>query len=143
MPHDFCVPQGSVLGSALYILYTIPLTKLMLYQKQQHSICHKMFTDNTQLHHSEFLKNYSDLVHSLQDCVKDIGLWTEENKLELNNDKIEAIRFLLSSNNTTLPHPQTISLSNTDADFAGFVRSRGFIFDLLMKPNIIKTCKAA
>ena len=55
---------------------------------------------------------------SLQDYVKDIGLWMEENKLKLNNDKTEAIHFSSSSSiNTTLPHPQTISLSNTDVEF--------------------------
>ena len=61
-----------------------------------------MFADDTQLNHSESSENYSDLVRSLQDCVKDIGPWMEENNLELNNDKTEAIRFLLSSSiNTT------------------------------------------
>ena len=91
-------------------------------------------------------KNYSDLFRSLQDCVKDIGLWMEENKLKLNNDKTEAIRFLASSFiNTTLPHPHTVSLSNTNVEFSGTVRNFGFIIDsdLSMKQHIIKTCKAA
>ena len=90
-------------------------------------------------------KKYSDLVRSLQDCAKVIGLWMEENKLKLNNDKTEAIRFSLSSSiNTTLSHPQTISLSNTDVEFSGTVRNLGFIFDsdLSVKQHIIKTYKA-
>ena len=103
-----------------------------------------MFADNTQLNHSESPENYSDLVRSLQDCVKDIGPWMEENKLKLNNDKTETICFSsLSSVITTLQHPQTISLSKTDAEFAETVRNLGFIFDsdLSMKQLIIKTCK--
>ena len=102
--------------------------------------------DDTQLNHSESPENYSDLVRSLQDCVKDIGLWTEENKLKLNNDKTEAIRFSTSSSiSTTLPHSQTIFLSNTEVEFSGTVRNLGFIFDsdLLTKQHIIKMCKAA
>ena len=70
----------------------------------------------------------------------------EENKLKLNNDKTEAIRFSSSfSINTTLQHPHTISLSNTDVEFSGTVRNLGFIFDsdLSMKQHIMKTCKAA
>ena len=109
---------------------------------EKYSIRNEMFRDDTQLNHSELPVNYSDLVHSLQDCVKDIWLRMEENKLKLNNGKIETIRFLSSSSKTTLPHPQTISLSNTDLKFSGTVRNLGFIFDrdLSTKEHIIKTC---
>ena len=54
----------------------------------------------------------SDLVRSLQDCAKDIRLWTEGNKIKLNNDNSKAIRLSsLSSVNTTCQHPKAISLS--------------------------------
>ena len=86
-----------------------------------------MFADGTQVSYSESPKNYSDLVRSLQDCVKDIGLWMEENKFKLNNEA-EAIRFSSSSSfNTTMPHPHTISLSNTDIEFSGTIRNLGSI----------------
>jgi len=104
-----------------------------------------MFTDDTQPSHSES-QNYTDLVRSLQDCVKDTGLWMEENKLRLNNDTTEAIRLSISSSvNTTLQHPHAISLSNTDVEFAGIARNPRFIFDsdLSVKQQVIKTCKAA
>ena len=74
--------KGSVLGPVLFLLYTTPLTCLI----EKHSVHHKLFTDDTQLNHSESC--YSDLVHWLQlvqDCAKDIGLWMKENKLQLNN----------------------------------------------------------
>ena len=90
---DFCVPQGSVLGQVLFILYTTPLTALT----EKHCIRHEMFADDTQLSHSKSPDNYFDLVCSLQNCVKDIGLWMEENKLKLNSGKTEAIRFSSSS----------------------------------------------
>ena len=91
--------------------------------------------------------NYSDLVRSLQDSVKDTGLWIEENKPKMNKDQTEAIRFSssLSSVNTTIQHPKTISFSNTDAEFVGIVRNLGFTIDrdLSVKQHIIQTCKAA
>ena len=110
-----------------------------------------MLVDDTQLSHSESPDNYSDPVRSLQDCVKDIGLWIVVNKLKLNNEKQnktknEAIRFSTpSSVNTTIQIPHTISLSNTETEFFGIVRYLGFIFNsnLSMKQHIIKTCKAA
>ena len=42
--------------------------------------------------------------------------------------------------NTALQLTQTVSLSNTDVEFAGAVRNLGFIFDcdLSLKPHIIK-----
>ena len=90
-----------------------------------------MFADDTQLNLSESPENYSDSVCALQDCVKDIGLWMEENKLKLNNETTEAILFSTSSSvNTTLQHPHTVSLSNTIIEFAGIVHSLRFYFDL-------------
>ena len=68
---DFGVPQGSVLVPVLFILYTTPLTCLI----EKHSVRHEMFADDTHLNHSESPENYSDLVRSLQDCAKVIGLW--------------------------------------------------------------------
>ena len=105
-----------------------------------------MFADDTQLSHSESPDNHSDLVCSLQNCVKGIGLWMEENKLKLNSDKTEAIRFSASSSvNITLQHPHTTTLDNAEIEFSGTVCNLGFIFDcnFSMKQHIIKTCKAA
>ena len=50
-----------------------------------------------------------------------------------------------SSRSHILPHPQTIFLSDTDAEFSGTTCNLGFIFDsnLSMKQHIIKMCKAA
>ena len=135
---DFGVPQGSVLVPVLFILYTTPLTALI----EKHCSRHEMFAIDTQLSHSEL----SDLVCSLQNCVKDIGLWMEENKLKLNSDKTEAIRFSTSSSvNTTLKLLHTITLSDTEIEFSGIVRNLGFIFvsNLSIKQHIIKTCQAA
>ena len=81
MSLEFGVPHGSVLGPVLFILYTTPFTGLT----EKHCIRHKIFSYETQLDHSESPKHFSDLVRSLHDCVKDIGLWMEENELKLNN----------------------------------------------------------
>ena len=40
-----------------------------------------MLTDDTQFNQSELPEKYSDLVLLLEDCVKDTGLWIEENEL--------------------------------------------------------------
>ena len=74
------------------------------------------------------------------------GLWMEENKLKMNNDKIEAIYFSASSSvNTTLQLQHAVTLSNTEIEFFRTVRNLGFIFDsnLSTKQHVIKTCKSA
>ena len=90
----------------------------------------RRYTAQSQLNHCESPENYSDLVRSLQAYVKDTGLWIEEIKLKLNNDKTEAVCFSpASSVNTAMQHSQTISLSNSNIEFDGIVRNLGFIFD--------------
>ena len=118
-------------GPVLFMLYTTPQTGHI----EKHCICHEMFAGDTHLKHSDSPGNYSDLVRSPHDCVKDIWLWMEVNKLKLNNDKTEA----------TLPLQHKIFLSDTKIEFSGIIHNFGFIFDidLLMKPHIIKACKTA
>ena len=60
-----------VFGPILFIMYTTPLTAVI----EKHCIRHEMFADDTQLSHSESPDNYSDMACSLQNCVKDIGVW--------------------------------------------------------------------
>ena len=75
-----------MLDPVLFILYTTSLTALI----EKHCSRHEMFAIDTQLSHSEL----SDLVCSLQNCVKDIGLRMEENKLTLNSDNNKKKTFV-------------------------------------------------
>ena len=98
---------------------------------------------------SSLAENYSDLNWSVHFKIvwKILGYGWKKNNLKLKNNKTEAIRFSSSSSiNTTLPHPQTISLSNTNVEFSGTVHNLGFIFASglsLSKQYIIKMCEAA
>ena len=110
----------------LFIFYTTPLTWII----EKHSIRHEMFADDTQLSHSESPENYSGLVRSLQDCVKDTGLWMEENKLQLNNDKTEKLFVSPPPPLSTRPcHTHRQSLSAIPMSSYGWVHfSRAVLF---------------
>jgi len=107
-----------------------------------------MFADDTQINHSAIPDNYQDLVLTLRECVEGVGAWMNENKLKLNDEKTEAIRFSYSTPthaNSILNLPQSICLKNVDITYSTTVRNLGFFFDkdLNMRHHVIQKCKAA
>ena len=100
---NFGVPQGSVLGPILFILYTKPLTTLI----RRHSISNQSFADDTQLHDSCRPDQTDTSVQGMQDCISDVKTWMTSNKLKLNDDKTEC----------SLPRTEPLSQTLTQPSF--------------------------
>ena len=62
------VPQGSVLGPILFVLYTTPLSDIIA----NHSVNHQLFADDTQLQKSAPLSEVTNLTKELNACADDI-----------------------------------------------------------------------
>ena len=64
----YSVPQGSVLGTILFVLYATPVSDIINY----HSLHHERFADDTKLHKSARIAEFNQLISRIQDCITDL-----------------------------------------------------------------------
>ena len=75
------VPQGSVLGPILFILYTQSLTSVIL----KHPVSHMLYADDTQVYKSFGLNDCLSSILCVEKCVSDVKTWMTSDKLQMND----------------------------------------------------------
>jgi len=86
--HVTCsVPQGSVLGPRLFIMYTADVEE----KAYEHGVNYHAFADDTQLNERCRCDDTSTAVGKLEHCVIDINHWMSAHRLKQNTEKTELL----------------------------------------------------
>ena len=103
-----------------------------------------MYADDTQIYKSCRQSEIVDTINSIEQCISNVKTWMFHNKLQMNDDKIEAILFARKGLKTE--HlPTSIKINDTAIKYVPMLPDLGVTLDysLSLIQHVMDTCRSA
>lgn len=135
------VPQGSVLGPLLFLLYSADIIEIAV----KHNIGVHFYADDGQLYFSGKTGQADSMAQKVSDCVEEIDSWMASNRLKLNTEKTQVIWIGSWQLRRQLSRDPTIKLGTSWIQTQETVVDLGVLIDgeLSMKEHIQRTCSSS
>lgn len=133
------VPQGSVLGPLLFLIYTADIFKCSKYTNMQ------AFADDTQLFHSFKVNEVNQASQQINEDLSAISNYAYQNNLKLNSSKCSFILYCSNKHRQNLTSNLNLEIEDRPLMAVNSTKNLGLLFDINLRfqnqvSSVIKKC---